>query len=89
MSRLAPLLVAASAGWALAFGDRSAIAAAIAFAMAFGPLAVLVEALPAAAYAVAAGGAWLALSPLVLGYAWPPDALLGVLLVTTSWRPRI
>jgi hypothetical protein len=75
------LLILASAAWALAFGGPVAIANATAFTMTFLPLAVVGRALPAARGAVVAGGAWLALSPLVLGYAWPVDVAIGCALI--------
>jgi hypothetical protein len=87
------VLLAAAAPWLLGFSaSHAAVANGIAFLMAFSPLALMAPALrPAAAVCVVAG-AWLALSPWVLGYwsvgiaAWAADLVLGVGLGLMSWR---
>lgn len=85
----------ASAPWALGFSaSHAAVAGHIAFAMAFGPIALLVDALPAAAVAIGAAGTWLAASPWMLGYAsfgaaaWGADMLAGLALMTVGLRAR-
>jgi hypothetical protein len=58
------------APWLVGFSDSSsAVANHIAFALGFGPLAMLVVVLRPAAFALLIGGAWLVLSPWLLGYA--------------------
>src|SRR5262249_27553542 len=78
----------------LGFGDsHAAVAGTIAFAMIVAPIALLAEALPAAAYATVAAGAWLAVSPWVLGYASPASVLsalvAGALLTAAADRRRL
>jgi SPW repeat len=93
MSRLAATLagLAAAVPWLLGFSDsRAAVAGGIAFAMTVGPIALLADVLPAAAYAVLAAGAWLAASPWALGYASPAaavaDVVVGALLAVAGRR---
>jgi hypothetical protein len=83
----APVLVlwALLAPWMWGFDDSAeAVANHIAFAIAFVPLALLAGPLTPAAVVVCAGGAWLAASPWVLGYAafgvaaWAVDLIAGV-----------
>jgi hypothetical protein len=87
------VVLAAAAPWLLGFGSsHAAVANGIAFAMAFAPLALLIAALRPAAAVCVAGGAWLAASPWLLGYAaagapaWAADLLLGAALAAVSWR---
>lgn len=83
---LAPALVAwtAAAPWAFGASDsEAALAGHIAFAMAFVPLALLARVLPAAAATCAAGGLWLAVSPLALGFS--SEALLTVNDTVIGW----
>jgi hypothetical protein len=81
---------ALAAPWALGFAVPAAVAGHVAFAMTAGPIALLAVALPAAAYATAVAGAWLAVSPWLLGFAsggvaaWSADLAGGVLLVAVS-----
>ena len=76
--------------WPAGFGSsHAAVANHIAFAFAFGPLALLITALRPAALVCVAGGAWLAISPWILGYAthgpaWAVDAALGAALATAA-----
>jgi SPW repeat len=83
----------ALAPWLLGFSaSHAAVAGHIAFAMTFAPIALLIRALPAAATAMVAAGAWLAVSPWVLGYAsrggaaWAVDALAGLTLIALGRR---
>ncbi|HEY6759232.1 MAG TPA: SPW repeat protein [Baekduia sp.] len=72
---VAAIVLTVAAPWLLGFGDRhAAIADHIAFAMAVTPIALLLGALPAAAPATIAAGAWLVVSPWVVGYATPGAA---------------
>jgi hypothetical protein len=87
------VVLAAASPWLLGFShSHAAVANGIAFAMAFAPLALLIAALRPASAVCTAGGAWLAASPLVLGYssagtaAWGADLLLGTALAAISWR---
>ena len=91
----AALVVTASllAPWALGFSaSGAAVADHIAFAMTFAPIALLITALPAAAVATGAAGAWLAAGPWLLGYAsygagaWGVDLAAGLALVALSRR---
>jgi SPW repeat-containing protein len=81
---------ALAAPWALGFAGRAAVAGHVAFAMTVGPIALLAVALPAAAYATGVAGAWLAVSPWLLGYAsagataWSADLAAGLALVAIS-----
>ena len=84
-----------AAPWALGFSaSHAAVAGHIAFAMAFAPIALLINALPAAAVTTAAAGTWLVASPWALGYAslgaaaWGADLLAGLILVALAVRAR-
>jgi hypothetical protein len=91
-----PLAAASVAGaalaapWALGFAGPAAVAGHVAFFMIAGPIALLAVALPAAAYATAVAGAWLAVSPWLLGYAsagataWSADLAAGLALVALA-----
>ena len=85
--------LATAAPWLLGFSaSHAAVANAIAFLMAFSPLALMAPALRPAAAVCLVAGAWLAVSPWVLGYwsrgiaAWAADLILGVALAAVSWR---
>jgi hypothetical protein len=90
---LAAAVVTASAlvPWVLGFSaSHAAVAGSIAFAMTFGPIALLVNAVPAAAATTALAGAWLAASPWALGYAglnagaWVADVVAGLALMAIA-----
>lgn len=90
---LALVLWALSTPWAWGFSTSvPAVANHIAFGMAFAPLALLAPALRPAAATCAAGGAWLAASPFLLGYsglsaaAWAVDLTAGALLALIAHR---
>jgi SPW repeat len=100
VSRLAAAVAGAMAlaPWLLGFSDRhAAVAGGIAFAMTVAPVALLAQALPAAAYATVAAGAWLVASPWALGYASPAavasatlaGALLAAAAVAASRHRRV
>jgi hypothetical protein len=96
MSRLAAAVAGAVplTPWLLGFSEsRAAVAGTIAFAMTVAPIALLAEELAAAAYATAAAGGWLAVSPWVLGYASPASVLSAVvpaaLLAAAAYRRRL
>ena len=87
------VVLAAAAPWLLGFSSsHAAVANAIAFLMAFSPLALMAPALRPAAAACLVAGAWLAVSPWVLGYwsqgiaAWGAGLILGATLTAVSWR---
>jgi hypothetical protein len=84
------IVAALVAPWALGFARPAAVAGHVAFAMAAGPIALLVAALPAAAYATGLSGAWLAASPWALSYAsagvaaWSVDLAGGLALIALA-----
>jgi SPW repeat len=72
------------------FADKNAAVANHVFLVfSFGPMVMMIASLRAAAIVTIAGGFWLALSPLVLGYAgdhqaWLNELVTGLLLVALS-----
>jgi len=76
--------------WAWGFaGSRSAVANHVFIVLTFGPLSAMIAVLRPAALATLAGGAWLLISPWVLGYAlphwaWIDEAITGVLLIALT-----
>ena len=87
------VVLATAAPWLLGFSaSHAAVANGIAFLMAFSPLALMAPALRPAAAVCLVAGAWLTISPWVLGYwsegigAWAADLILGVALAAVSWR---
>ncbi len=76
------------APWVLGLSaSRAAIAGHIAFAMGIAPIAILITSLAPAAITTMVAGAWLAVSPWVLGYAprgiaaWSIDVCAGIGLI--------
>jgi hypothetical protein len=91
-----PAIVALAAALPLAAGGArspAAVAAHVAFAFGFLPLSVLATNLRPAALLCGAAGAWLLVSPWVLGYgaitgAAAADATLGIALLAVSAKAR-
>ena len=79
------------APWALGFSaSHAAIAGHIAFAMGIAPIAILITSLAPAAITTMIAGAWLTVSPWVLGYAsrglaaWSIDVCAGIVLIAVG-----